>query len=214
MSTDIGLQGFKKARHYKTFRNIFKRMRKDMAAAGIHDLEVEITRVDTGRSRLRRFFDPGFGETEEIMEIFAEKEGCQIEILIPMGKGGIAPPYLMEVRIPVPMDGTAEYSKGSFGFKWHLDPDSKVRKADLKNTMPKVNTRQSSISKKMPVQGIWKIPTPHSLASVDEGNTSWVIHAGYEGGAFSGGSRPRVRKFIEAIPKVADMLGKWQDQGV
>jgi hypothetical protein len=196
------LTEFKKAKHIKAFNKILKKMEKDLKKLGSPAFDATITAAGSPRSLLRRFFDPGYGDLEEVLTVLTQVYQCPVEIAVPMGKAGIALPFMMHIILPVPIRGRAEYRRGRFRSKWHLAPEDKGRIADLKRTLPKVKVKQNQISKKVPVQVEWKVEVPYFLGPTGDGRTEWIVHAGYEGGMLTGGNRPPVVKYLKAIPAV------------
>ena len=205
------LTEFRKAKHIKAFSKTLKHIEGDLKKLGSMDFDATIATYGSSKSLLRRFLDPGYGDLEEELLISTQIHGCSAEIAVPMGKAGFAPPFMIQVILPVPIAGRAEYRRGTFGNKWHLEPENKSRIADLKRTLPKVKMKQSQISQKLPVQLAWDIKVGYFLGPTEDGKTEWVIHAGYEGGILTGGNRPRVIKYLEVIPNIEAMLRKWNE---
>lgn len=203
------LKEYKKSKHCKTFSKTLKHIEKDLAKLNSTDFDAEILPVESPKSLLRRFWDPGYGDAEEVLAISTEIDDCPVEIFVPMGKAGIAPPYIIGVTLPVPMTGRAEYRRGVLGGKWHLEPKDKARAKDLKRTLPSVKMKQHQTSRKLPVGVDYTIKVAYSLEPTEDGQTEWMTHSGYEGSALTGGSRPRVIKYLEAIPEVLALLQKW-----
>jgi hypothetical protein len=201
------------AKHARAFRKILKGIEKDLQRLGAHGLFVSVSGVtQPGRGWLSSLLrGPGYGETEEVMVVSTELHGCDIEVAVPMGREGFAPPYSIRVLIPVPMTGTAELRKGVVGKRWHLDRDDKARVADLKRTLPSVKMKQTQVGTKLPVQVDFTVPVGYSLRPTGDGNTEWTVHAGYEGSRVAGRERPWVGKYLKAIPDVEAMLRRWAE---
>jgi hypothetical protein len=125
----------------------------------------------------------------------------------------VAPPFMLQVILPVPMTGSAAYRRGTLRTRWDVEPEDKSRIADLKRTMPKVKMKQTQTSNREAVQVTWKVETGHLLEPTEDGRTAWILESGYEGGVLTGGNRPQVRKYLEVIPAVEAMLRKWSEPG-
>ena len=205
------LTEFRKAKHIKAFSKTLKHIESDLKKLGSMDFDAKIATCGSSKSLWQRFFAPGYGDLEEELIISTRVQGCSAEIAVPMGKAGFAPPYMIQVILPVPINGRAEYRRGILGSKWHLEPEDKSHIADLKRALPKVKMKQSQISRKLPVQVEYNIKRGYFLGPTEDGKTEWVIHAGYEGGILTGGNRPRVIKYLELIPAVEAILRKWNE---
>lgn len=203
------LAAYKKAKHIKAFSKSLQQIESDLQKLGTMDYDVEVASYSSSKSLLRRFFDPGYGDLEEALTIWTRVHGCPVEIAVPMGKAKVALPFMMQVILPVPMTGRAEYRRGTFGSKWHVEPEDKSRVADLKQTLPKVKMKQVQTSRQVPVQVTYDVKVGYTLEPTRDGRTEWVIHGGYEGGLLTGGNRPQVLKYLELIPAVEAMLSKW-----
>ncbi len=205
------LVAFKNAKYIKAFSKTLKGIESDLNKLGATDLEAYITAFDSPKSLVRRFFDPGYGDLEEVLTVVTRVHGCPVEIGVPMGKTGVAPPFVLHVVLPVPITGLAEYRRGTLHSKWHLEPENKSRIADLKRTLPKVRMQQTQTSRSAPVQVVWKVEAGQILGPTGDGRTEWIVQSGYEGGLLTGGNRPMVGKYLEAIPAVEGMLRKWAE---
>ena len=207
------LVGFEHAKHIKRFNKILKQIESDLKKLGVTDFDAEIAASGRSRSLAQRFFGLGQGDFEELMTVLMQAHGCPVEIAVPMGAAGVAPPFMLQVILPVPMTGSAEYRRGTLRTRWHVEPEDKSRVADLKRTLPKVKMKQTQTSHREAVEVVWKVPIGHLLEPTGEGRTAWILMSAYEGGALTGGNRPQVGKYLEVIPAVEAMLRKWSEPG-
>ena len=137
------LSEFKKAKHIKAFNKTLKHIESDLKKFESTDFNVTLNTYSSKKSLLKRFFDAGYGDLEEELIISTEVHGCPTEITVPIGKEGFAPPYMIQIILPVSISGQAEYRRGVLGSKWHFEPEDKSRIADLKRTIPKVKMKQT-----------------------------------------------------------------------
>ena len=194
----------------KARKKALKAIRSDLTKLGCVPSDVQVTSAKgVGRRLLSFLSGPGFGDTEEVLWVSAEVHDCRAEIAVPIAKWGFTPPYLIDVHLPVPIDGRAEYRRGALGKRWHCEPRDKAHLADLKKTVPKARMNENQVSKKVPVQCVYRVEVGHTLESAEDGGTSWTINTAYEGGFLSGRHRPRVGKYLSAIPAVRGMLERW-----
>ncbi len=132
-----------------------------------------------------------------------------MQILIPIAKWGLTPPYLIVTHLPEPVRVYAEYKRGALRNHWETEPEDKACIADLKKNMPRVNMTENQTSNQVPVQCVYKVDVGHSLELDEMGGTCWTVNTAYEGGLFSGGHRPMVGKYLKAIPAIRSMLQQW-----
>lgn len=198
------LKSLANVKHLKAFSKALKGIEKDFDTLGGLHYEVEVSQFDSSTSFLRRLFvDGGLKDAVEAMVVQAEIHECLVDIVVPLSRRRVAMPYSIFIELPLPMSGLAEYRRGSFGNKWRCEPKNKSHRADLRSWVPKVKmTHQHG-------NLAYLIQIGHSLESIDDDKTLWLVESGYEGSMFSGGYRPKVLKFLEAIPKVKEMLAKW-----
>jgi hypothetical protein len=201
------LQSLSNTKHLKAFTKSLKGIEKDFDELGGLQYEVEVSQLDTSTTFLRRLLiDGGLKEAVEAMVIQTVFDACPIDIVVPMSRRRVVMPYSIFVEFPLPMTGRAEYRRGTLGNKWYCEPKNKSRLADLKNSIPKVKMihKHGNLA--------YLIKTGHLLSPIEDDKTLWQIESGYEGGMFTGGYRPRILKFLEAIPKVKALLVKWNNE--
>lgn len=194
-------------KHGKAFRKLSRKIERDLNKLGITKFETEITKEH--RSLFKKIFTDGYGDTQETLIIYSGFNEYAFNIYVPMAKGSVPPPYLIEFTIPVPMKGLAEYRYSPLKNKWVTHPKDKSRVKDLKSTIPKPKMKQTQVSKKAPMAFKYRVDIGHSLSGNEDGTTTWLVTSGYEGGMFSGGNRPKINKYITSLPKVRKMLETW-----
>ena len=197
-------------KHRRAFRKLTKKIVRDLNKLGITEYQTDVTKEE--RSLYKKFFTHGYGDTQETLIVTSGFQDYTFNIHVPMAKGGIAPPYIIEFFIPVPMNGWAEYRHKMLKNKWYTEPDDKQRIADLKNTVPKAKMKQSQVSKQVPISAKYTVKVGHYFGPVDNNTSVWMVHSGYEGGMFSGGKRPFIAKFITVLPEVRQMLEEWRER--
>jgi hypothetical protein len=109
------LTEFRKAKHVRAFRKTLKHVESDLKKLGATNFDAKIAAYGSSKSLLGRFLDPGYGDLEEELIVSTQVHGCSAEITVPMGKAGFAPPYMIQIILPVPIIGRAEYRRGTFG---------------------------------------------------------------------------------------------------
>lgn len=201
------LTDFSKVKNIRVFSKSLKRIEKDFEKLGGLNYEVEVNQFNPSTSFARRHLvDGGLGDAVEAMVVHAEFHDCPVTIEVPMSRRHVTMPYSILIELPLPMTGRAEYRRGALRNIWYCEPNSKSRRADLKNSLPKVKMAHAHGN----LAYILKIG--HSLEPMENNKTMWQIFSGYEGGMFSGGYRPRVLEFLRAIPMVKELLVKWNDR--
>jgi len=194
-------------KHRRAFKKLTKKIVKDLKKLDITRYDTEIIREN--RSFFRDLFTQ-YGKIEETLIVTSGFNDYSFKIYVPMGKGALTLPYIMEFFIPVPMNGWAEYRhKRLRRDKWYTNPIDKRRIKDLKSIVPKPKLKHFHYGKKVPVDITVSINTGHMLSGMDEKTSTWVVHTGYEGGILSGGKRPFIIKYIVAVPKIREMLEVW-----
>ncbi len=194
----------------KARRKALKAIEGDLKRLGSVPSDVQVTSAKgVGRRILSLLTGPGFGDTEEVLCVSADVYDCHVEIAVPIAKWGFTPPFVMDVHLPVPIDCRAEYRRGALGKRWRCEPKDKEHVAALKKTVPKARMKENQVSKRVPVQCEYKVDVGHAFEPAEDGGTHWMIHTAYEGGFLSGGHRPRVGKYLAAVPAVREMLEGW-----
>lgn len=206
MNANQKLSSFSHFKHIRAFRNYLGAMEKDIKALGCSDYSIDITSPGSPKSILAKIFSgPDFNHAEEILLVSMEIFGCPVNILLPISAFNVEMPYLLDVEFPVAMTGRAEYKHDTFGEHWHYTPKNKQREIELKHTLPKISMQQNVY--RMGVQ--YQIKIGQTLEPAADNNTHWIIQSGYEGGLFTGGYRPQIKKYLSEIPKVEALLRKW-----
>ncbi len=205
------LKQYEQSRHLRAFSVLYTKLVKDLEKLGCTTIEAEIIDyVSQPISRFRRFFSgPGYGDTEELLLVETRLQGCSIEIIVPIGRGDVEPPYAIRTQLPEPMTGRAEYRRARRDGRWHCDPESDPRERELERTIPRVQLRQRTTSKKVPVTCTYEIEVGHRLVPTTDG-TEWTVEAAYEGSVITGGHRPMVSRYLEVLPDVRAMLRRWR----
>lgn len=201
---------FSKVRNIRAFNNYLQGIQRELEKLGAIDFDVEV--ISSGSSKwslFRRIIGRGFSEAESVLLVRAEVHGCQVEIQLYMSERRTAMPYFIIVELPVPMKGRAEYRRGTFGSNWYFEPKDKSRIAGLQRSLPKVKMIQDHAINSKGI--IYKIERGHLLEPTKNDKTRWIVQTGYEGGFWTGGNRPRILKYLEAIPTVKALLQKWKD---
>ena len=206
MAIHPNLTDFSKVKNIRVFSKYLKGIEKDFEKLGGLNYKVEVNQLDPSTSFLRRLFiDGGLKDVVEAMVVQTAVHDCQVDIVVPMSRRRVAMPYSIFIELPLPMTGQAEYRKGAMGSKWYCEPKNRRIRADLKSTIPKVKMmhRHGNLA--------YLIKIGHSMRPDNKDKTIWQIESGYEGSMFTGGYRPRIRKFLEAIPKVKALLVTWNN---
>lgn len=204
MSNHPKLYGLSNIKHQRAFSRYLRGIEKDFKSLDISDYEVEFSSKKSSKSFLQRFIlNQGFKEALETMVVSTELAECPVEIYISKSRSNVNMPYSICIELPVPMTGQAEFRRGSIGSKWNYMPKNRNRLADLRRAIPKVKMTQQHGSL------VYLIKIGHFLKPISVNKTIWQIESGYEGNALTGGYRPRVSKFLKAIPTVKALLIKW-----
>lgn len=215
------LTDFTKAKNIKLFHKLLEGIEEDLSSVDCAEFDVDILSGEAHRSFLARaFLGPDMKEAEETMIVSAIVSGCPVMIVIPIAAWRTELPYAVIVEFPVSIAGQAEYRRGTFGCKWHYQPEDKQRESELKHLLPKTEMNQIHTRMGYSAQGgqamtpvqtrlQYEIQVGQALEPTADGRTQWKVHSGYEGGMFSGGSRPRIRQYLAAIPKVEALLRQW-----
>lgn len=204
------IKPYRKAKHAKVFSKFLKGIEKDLQKNNAGEFDVVVDSYVEPQSMLDRFLglfrSHGFDDPEESMLISTVVYGCVVEIFVPIAHGGITMPYFIYVELPVSMQGRAEYRRGALHNKWYYEPKNKQRASQLKNALPKVQMGHMSGNI------IYETKIGYILEAKDAEKTVLTISSGYDGGTLTGGYRPRVHKYIEAIPALLDILKNWEQE--
>ena len=202
------LRKHENSKHIHFFDHIFRMLDKQLKRKDMSLQRSEIITTDFGRSDNNLYSGTGYGEIEEVLLLKGSCHGCPTEVAIPIGKGGVAPPYTINIILPRPIQGKAVYRRGMFGSTWQLDKKNAQHIKDLKRIIPNPHMSQSYCSRLVPVSVSWDIEVGHLLQPYNSNHTQWTVESGYEGGLFSGGG-PEPSRYLAAIPKVINMLEEW-----
>jgi len=178
------LMEFSDAKHVKLFSKYLKGIEKDLQKVGGADYQAEV--IGFGQNKpsgwffSSKRFHQNYSEPDESLIVEAEVHGCNVEIEVPITRKKVELPYFIFIGLRVPMTGQAEFRRGKFRNKWHLDPDDNKRKRDLKRSLPKITMIQAKGTPDSAL--VHEIEVGHLLKPGDDGNTVWTVNSGYNGG--------------------------------
>jgi len=205
MAVHPKLAEFKNAKFIKVFNKYLGGIESDLERIGVRDFQAEVLTVGSQSVPGRvgtALLGLGYSKPQEALNIVTQVYECPVEILVPVGVGKISLPYIMSVILPGNFSWHVVYKKTITGFKWQSEPKNKDLTNQLKKATPKAIKKQKQHQKALE----YILKQCYEFQSAGQGNVEWLIYSGYQGGMLSGGYRPRVTDYLEAIPQVKAAL--------
>ena len=208
------LVNFRQKKYFKVFNKYLRGIESDLGSIGAADFDAEVYTVGGPKSILGRIatmlLDVGYGNPEEALVVTTQVHECPVEILVPIGVGKISIPYEILVDLPGAIPSHVVYRKGLTGFRWQSEPKNKTLIQQLKKVMPKAIKKQKMQQKGTGGAFYWfKVEECYELQRINSSHTEWSICSGYEGSLLTGGYRPRISRYLEAIPNLIKVLASW-----
>ena len=178
-----------------------------MEKAGCADFVVDVVARPPDSFFKTFFSSPMSAEPDQVMVVTSTSGGFLFSVTLPMTMG-ILGPYSIEILLDRSVDVRAVCHRALIGYRWECFPEDPQKLEDVKAlNLPGV-TRDHS----------WggytsTVSMAHVIESVPEeaGKTHWVIWSGFQG--FLLGVGPRVAKYLEAAPRLDDLLKRWASTG-